>query len=339
MPCWTRASTWICSTGLQVEAHWPPAVRADLHALHARALVARGDRLEAQREIERAEEVAAGRLEIRLSRIALAMSRNRTSEAVTLAREATGEYPESARAWRVLYQVAAANDDLELARTAVDRAIALAARPTEHHLFRARLRVTQGDLEGARADLEAVGGELQGHPRVRFVEALIAWVEADYETACDQLQQAVSDAPQFVEARFYLGVCQVRSGELNQAEAHLRWVNQRQPEPVVARLLGRVLLALDQPERARDVVRPIVQRNPEDSEALALMGRIEMELGNTSEAIEYLQRQVRLRPDDPTVKLQLGTGLMQSGQLKAGRVAIREALELDLNRGAQARCW
>ncbi|MDZ7829136.1 MAG: tetratricopeptide repeat protein [Halofilum sp. (in: g-proteobacteria)] len=165
-------------------------------------------------------------------------------------------------------------------------------------------------------------------------------MEDDFETACSEFQEAVSESPEYVEARFYLGICQYRAGEINQAEAHLRWVQQRSPSPAVARMLGIVQLAMGEAERARDTVRPLVQRDPDDAGAHALLARIEMRLGNTSQAVDHLQRAARLQPDDPQMKLQLGAGLVQTGRVSAGRVALGEATRGSIrNPVAQARCW
>jgi len=314
---------------VRVRGDWPDELRAAGHGLRARAHVAQGDHLRAREALNHAEETGVRALQVALGEIALARALGRTDEARRRADEAVENYPESVAAWRAKARLAFMRGDVATGREAASRAIELAANPAEDYLLRARLRVAEGDLEGAREDLSALGNDRAGHPRVRFIRALIAWAEEEYKKACEELQEAVSGAPEYVEARYYLGACQFRAGALNQAEAHLQWVNQRQPEPAVALLLGRTRLALDQPGEAREAVRPVVQRHPGDTSALALMARIEMESGNTAEAIDYLQRLGRLKPDDPGVKLQLGMGLLQSGQLAAGRVAFSEALDLD----------
>lgn len=318
---------------IPVEDDWPANVRADVLGLHARALVARDDLADAQRSIERAESADADSLQAGLARVELALARGRADEALDVARALTESHAESSLAWRGLYRAATASNDLELAESAADRAIEFAAQPAEDRLFRARIRVARRDLEGARADLEVLESRLQGNPRVRFVNGLIAWAEQDYETACDQLQQAVSGAPAFVEARFYLGACLYRSGEHNQAESHLNWVEQRTSEPRVARLLALVRLDLGQAELAREVLRPLIERNPDDVVTLALLGRAEMQLGNTTEAIGHLQRLAELRPGDAATRLELGTGLLQTGQIDAGQQALDEALTLDPESG------
>ncbi len=273
-----------------VDDAWPDPVRANAHALRARAYIAVDETRQARLELERAAELDSDVLHHHLGRIELALARDSVDEAHRWWQQAAEAHPDVAMVWRLGVQVALARGEPQAAEDAADRAVELAGNPAEDLLLRARLRAARGNLEGAREDLETLGSDRAEHPRVRFVKGLIAWSEQDFETACTELQEAVSDAPEFAEARFYLGACQFRSGELNQAESHLRWVHERAPSPEAARLLGTVQLALDQPEQARATLSPVVQQYPDDATALALLGRAEMALGNTTEAIDYLHR-------------------------------------------------
>lgn len=314
---------------IQAETSWPATVRADVHGLRARAHTAANELAAAQRELERADSAASGALQADLARIELAQARERPDKAAAHAEAATERHPDSPAVWRVAARSAAARGDSELAKAAATRAIDLAPQPAADHLLRARLRVESGEIEGAQEDLNALSNGLKDNPRVRFVDALVAWREENYDTACDQFQAAVSDAPEFVEARYFLGACLYRAGAFNQAESHLNWVGQRTADPRVARMLAVVRLALGQTDRAREALRPVIAQHPDDAMLWALLGRIEMQAGNTTEAIGYLQRLAELRPDDPTARLELGTGLLRTGQIEAGQQALDEALQLD----------
>ena len=314
---------------IEPEESWSASVRAGAHGLRARAHVAKGDASAARQALERADAAATGNLQADIARIELALARGRADEAAAHADTATGNHPESPAAWRAAARAATAQADPEKAEAALSRAIDLASQPATDRLKRARLRVNRGDIEGAREDLAALGDGIQDNPRVRFVKAMADWAEEDFDSACDGLQQAVSDTRDFVEARYYHGVCLYRSGELNQAEAHLNWVNQRTSEPRVAHILTSIRLELDEPELARETIEPVLDQNPDDATALALMSRIEMNAGNTTEAIGHLQRLAELRPDDPEAQFELGRGLLRTGEVDAGQKALDQALELN----------
>ncbi|MDZ7829139.1 MAG: XrtA/PEP-CTERM system TPR-repeat protein PrsT [Halofilum sp. (in: g-proteobacteria)] len=314
---------------IEAEEDWSAATRAGVHALRARAHLREGNIERARAALESADDADARVLQVHLARVELALAEDDVDAASRRIDRAADAYPGEAAVWRLDARVARARGDTEGAERALTEAIERAANPAEDYLARAQLRAALGDVEGSRQDLEALGDQYADHPRVGFIRAMNAWNEEDVETACTELQQVVSDAPQFVPGRFYLGACHYRRGELNQAESHLNWAHQRQPTPQVARLLGAVQLGLGQFDKARDTVRPVLQNDPDDAAALALLGRIEMGLGNTTEAMQHLQRLAQLRPEDPNVKLQLGAGLLRSGELDAGQEAFGQALALD----------
>ncbi len=314
---------------LDPDDSWAASVRAGVYGLRARAHISKGDASAASEALERADAAAAGNLQADIARVDLALAQHRADEAASHADTATGRHPESPAAWRAAARAATAEQEPDKAEAALSRAIDLAPQPARDRLMRARLRVNRGDIEGAREDLAALGDGVQGDPRVRFVKAMADWADEDYDSACDRLQKVVADTREFTDARYYHGACLYRSGELNQAEAHLNWVNQRTSDPRAAQLLTAIRLELDQLELARATIKPVLDQYPDDVAALALMSRIEMAAGNTTEAISHLQRMAELRPDDPSAQFELGRGLMRTGQLGAGQDALDEALELN----------
>lgn len=314
---------------IEVSDGWPNDIRANAQALRGRAYVQNGDILRAHEMLERAAEIDNEALHVYLGRIELALARGSKELARTWFQRASKQYPGEVAVWRQGALVAIERDAPGEAEDALDRAIELAANPARELLLRARVRVAQGNPDGAREDVESIKGIDSSHPRIRFVRGLIAWSEDDFETACGEFQEAVSEVPEYVEARKYLGACNYHSGKLNQAQAHLAWVHQRSPSVEVGRLLAAVQLGLQQPELARETLSPIVQQHPDDELTHALLGRAEMALGNTSEAIAHMQRLAQLRPEDSTSRLRLGTSLLRAGQSSAAQSALGEAVELD----------
>lgn len=314
---------------LVVEPEWDSSTRARAHAVRAQAHVVRHEYPEAGRELARADEAEPGHLEAYLAQVDWALAEQRNSDAGGWAERATAEYPEAAASWRAASRVALAKGDLVAAEAALDRAIEHGVHSVEDRLLRARLRIAADDAAGARADLDGLGGNAAGHPRVLFIRGLTFWAEEDYEAACTEFQQAVSQAGEYVEARLYLGGCYLRDGQLNQALSHLRWVQQRAPDPHGARLLGATYLARGELEEARAVVQPVVNSDPDDVNAQALLSRIEAQRGDSAAALEHFRAVAQQRPDDPDAQLRLGTGLLEGGDIAGGQRVLGEVLALD----------
>lgn len=314
---------------IEADAGWPDATRARVAAVRARAHVALGDAEAARQELERAESLGADELETRLAGVRLALATERLERARELAAGATEAFPQSARAWQLRARAAMIADDPEAADEHLTRAIENAFAPHVEHLMRAQVRLTQGRYDAAREDVEWLSEQAPENPRVRFAQGLLAWATGAHDEACTHFGEAVAQAPEMRDIRYYAGVCHYRAGAYNQAETHLREAYQGRAVPGVARVLGATYIAQQRYDRAREVIRPVLQSNPEDTGALALMAQLETATGNSSRAIEYLRRLAELRPDDPSVRLQLGVGLFRAGEVDAGEGALGEALTLE----------
>ncbi len=313
---------------VNAEPDWPAATQARIEALRGRAHVARGESARARAALDRAEALSSGELQTHLGHIELAIARGQVNSARRAVARALDEHRESPHVWRHRATVELAANDAGAAEAAIDRAIELGAQRASDRLLRARLAIARGDAAAARDDLDTLGRRVTRTPQYLFTEGLVLAVEGDEAGACDQFRRAVADAPEYVEARYQLGACHYRAGELNQAASHLRWVNQRSPSPQAARLLAATQYALDDHERARRTLHPIVQQYPHDAEARALLARIEIALGNDEAGVVHLERLALLRPDDPAIQLELGAGQLRSGDGPASE-RLAEALALD----------
>lgn len=314
---------------ITVGAGWPTATRARVYAVRAQAHLALDDVQAARQAVSRAQELGGDELETRIARIRLALADDRVEPASQLAADLTEAFPQSARAWRLRAQTAMVANEPAAADEYLTRAIEHAFAPYSERLMRAQVRLSQGQYERAREDIEWLSERAPDDPRVGFAEGLLAWATGDQDAACTHFRQVAAAAPGMRNARYYAGVCHYRNGTYNQAEAHLRAAYQGGAAPQVARVLGATYLAQQRYPRAREVLRPVLQNNPDDTAALALMAELETATGNSSRAIEYLRRVAKLRPDDPSARLQLGLGLFRSGDIDAGQMVLEEALTLE----------
>jgi len=313
----------------EVQAGWPPKVRAQVGALKARALALTGQPDEARASLEEAGATDAGNLEVRLARIHLSLLDERLNEARRLGVALVDDHPESGRAWDLLARVYVARNELDPADEALGKAIEATHQPHRQRLLRAQVRLSRGDAEAARQDVEWLRKNASEHPAVTFAEGLLAWAGNNPDEACSHFAQALSQAPSMRQAQYYVGVCKYREGAYNQAERHLEEAHQGVSVPRIAKVLAATYIAQGRPEQAREVLRPVLQNHPEDVAALGLMARIERASGNTSDMLEHLRRLAELRPEDPGVHLQLGYGLFRAGAIAQGQAALGEALSIE----------
>lgn len=91
----------------------------------------------------------------------------------------------------------------------------------ESILAELELCLTDGDIDGARAALEAAE-ELAGHddPDVRYARALVAQDAGDLESAVSELKLALESDPDFADAHYTLGLLMEELGDKPTAVHH-----------------------------------------------------------------------------------------------------------------------
>lgn len=92
----------------------------------------------------------------------------------------------------------------------------------------------------------------------------------------------------------------------------------------------RLLLALDRPDDALDVTRPLAGDLGDEHPEIALLhGSALLALGDTAASIEPLSAAARLDPDDPVARARLGFALAAEGDLAAAAQHLDRSIDLD----------
>lgn len=86
-------------------------------------------------------------------------------------------------------------------------------------------------------------------------------------------------------------------------------------------------------DEAEQSYRGWLSQNPDDADALHLLGTLRHQRGDDSEALSLIARAYELQPDNPHLILSHATMLRQEGDLAAASLAYYRALELDSNLG------
>ncbi len=80
---------------------------------------------------------------------------------------------------------------------------------------------------------------------------------------------------------------------------------------------------------AGDIYREILARNPEDADALHLLGVVAFQGGDDGQALALISKAVNIRPGNPIFSDNLGLVLARLGRLEEAGEAHRRALEID----------
>ena len=158
----------------------------------------------------------------------------------------------------------------------------------------------------------------------RMLGARVSLAKGDYLDGIAELQRVVTALPEFVEARMLLGAAHLAQGNFQQAERHLQQVVQIAPDNIEARkLLARVQLQLDRPDAALRVLTPALDKDSSDSQLYALLGAANDRAGDSTTAIDLLERSVKARPDDVNLRLQLASGYIRARRFQPAITLLR----------------
>jgi len=174
---------------------------------------------------------------------------------------------------------------------------ALAARPDHLQASAALLSqlLTQNDLAGARAQLEALKKVRAKHPQTLYFDARIASTEGRAKDAYEMSQRLVGMAPENPQVLQLAGIAALQQGRLVEAEHHLGKLVYLAPDYAHGRqLLARALLTAGKPERALAALAPLLEGSSADAPALALAGQARLLLGDAQAAEALLGRAAKL---------------------------------------------
>jgi len=304
----------------------------------ARAQLYRGQALQGTGKTPEAQEAfrAAARLDPTLLEaqvgIAETMSaRGDIEGALALATQLTEQNPQSALAWYSQGTLLARSGKSDAAQAALVKARELAAKqlevPRQASLLSTliELQLATRNLEGARANLDAMNRLVGGSPLASLMAARVSMAANDYASAASGLRRLVNAAPQFTQARYLLGVALVAQGNLEQASLELNQVVDQAPQNLEARqLLAQVRMRLQDPDGALRVLVPAIESDSDNSRLTALFEGVRNQAGADRETIATLEKALERSPDSRGLQVQLAGAYLQAGQAAKAASLLRK---------------
>jgi len=156
--------------------------------------------------------------------------------------------------------------------------------------------------------------------------------EGESERAAAMLRQVLGKEPSHFEALVYAGVLESDAGQPERALELLKTAVSVKPDAFLPYFAVGALLALSgQLPKAEAYLKQALGVE-ENAQAYSLLGAIAYERGRLAEAIDALQKAVRLDPEDEEALYQLGLCYLDRGWTQKAAEKFRGALELNPNR-------
>ncbi len=234
----------------------------------------------------------------------------------------------------------------------------------DHHM--AAMEKRERFLERRERILGGFGGERRERFRALLTDAEFAFYALDPDKAVKVLEEALRLDRGNAELAFFLGETYFNEGETDRAASLLRHVLAREPHHFEALVYAGVLEnELGRSDRATELLKRAIAIRPdaflpyfalgalyasagnlakaevhlkkavqveENAQAFSLLGTIAYERGRVGDAVEALQKAVRLDPDDEDALYLLGLCYLDRGWTQKAAERFRSALELNPNR-------
>jgi tetratricopeptide (TPR) repeat protein len=150
-----------------------------------------------------------------------------------------------------------------------------------------------------------------------------ALVQQDEVTRGQVLIDRLFQGGDSAEGRLLLGAQHLRQQDFQGAIIELKKAIELNPGlPSVHALYGRALMAAGDREGAGAQFRREVEGNPNDFESNLFLGLLRKDEDRLDEALDYLTRAARLRPQDPRVLYGLGNVHVVAGRIDAAREVL-----------------
>ena len=177
--------------------------------------------------------------------------------------------------------------------------------------------------------IEAYRGALAmspGNGSIRYNLALAHYNADDVAAAAGELETLHQAQPQELRATLLLADCRLRLGEFHRVEELLRPVVDADPENRAALyVLGMALLSDGRVEEGQPLVDRLL-RGEDSAEAHYLLGWMAFSAGDAAKAVRELARALELNPKLPSLRSHYGRALLYTGDVDGAIAAFREAL-------------
>ncbi len=313
-----------------------PQADAELKTWLATAEAAEGQLPGAESRLALALRAAPEHTPALLLRARLAAASGDAAGAMSQTQALLDRQPDNADAWLLKADLlmaagaAKATADPSEAIAAFRRAIALRPASVAAHSAIIGMQLGRGENAAASEQWAALQKVAPKHPQTLFYEAVLAEQKGDYKHGREVVQQLLRGSPDNVRLLMLAGQLELKLNALAQAEAHLAKAVQLVPAAAAPRRqLAQVQLRSGQIDKALLTLRPLLDTEPPDVEALTLSAQGLLMKGDSAGADASFARAAKLKPDDLRLRTALALSALAKGQDSASLAELKSISAAD----------
>lgn len=221
----------------------------------------------------------------------------------------------------VLTAVAMAQSALgkpDLARTALDAALAADGEFADALLLQARQKAGSGDAQGALAIADRVLAKSpKNHEALRLKGDVQLVERKDADAALKSYREAVQAKPDYLLGYTSLMAVLIARQDMTEANTTLEQMKKIAPAHPQTRYFEAQLAYLNKDfKRARELSQQVLKASPDNARVLQLAGAVEFQLNALVQAEAYLSKAVQAAPDSASARRLLILTYLRNGQLQ-----------------------
>lgn len=220
----------------------------------------------------------------------------------------------------------------DAAQAVADRLVAASPKAPTAFLYRGRVQVVRGDVDGSIASFNtAIALDPKFLPAL-YYRAQSFSAQGEKDKAKADLQHILAVDPKNTSALMKLAEVSAQTGEEDKVVPLLQKAVAASPkDPGPSLVLGNYYLAHKQYKPAEQVVSNLLRLLPDDNDANALLGQIQFAEGAHNQASITFRRLVTRAPDSAQAQILLARALDANKDIDGARSALEHAVELQPN--------
>lgn len=265
----------------------------------------------------------------------VAFSENNPEQGNEYIAQAEAKDPDHVELWLLKGQIAHANKDWVGAEQAYVNALETIGQYDvmtyqKFETMSALINVLREQGKSAEAFVyeEILARSGPGTMRSNLIAAQEAFNIGDLNAAARYLEEVLAQAPTQEQAALMLGIIRYRQGRPKEAEALLAPVADMEDSEQARKLLAATRLQMRNPEGAREILANLDDQDS-DPETLALVGIASLVSGDTESGEQFIEKSLKLFPDNSSLRLRYATYLMHTGKTNRAIAQAKQILEQD----------
>ena len=176
------------------------------------------------------------------------------------------------------------------------------------------LLIQQGQMAQARTEFELLKKQGPRHPDTLFLQAQFAFDDQDFKTCREITDRLLSVAPDNVRVLVLAGAAEYRLKHYTLAQGLLGRALKAAPNaPTTRHLLAQAYLRDALPDKALEVLQPLIDAPEADATSLSLAGEAHLQAGDPARSEAAFERALQVAPDDARLRTSLALAQLGRG--------------------------